>query len=145
MKSTFSHLSSFWVKVLPIILVLLSIGLTRTQAQNYKPFDEAVTSVSSAINVLQHESSVKATVVKSSNGNGQATTGALTPNQASTAHQKTFDLAYFDLFIQKVKLAQSIAQGVIDLDAIVNTQGQPASRVTIINTARTNLMALITN
>jgi hypothetical protein len=144
MKSTFYHLPTFWVKVLPIMLVLLSIGLTRTQAQNYKPYNEAMASVTTAIENLQHEGAVKATVVKSTNGSGQATTGSVTPAQASTSQQKTFDLAYFDLFYEKAKLAQDIAQGVIDLDATVNTQGQPASRVTTINTARAHLMALIT-
>jgi len=145
MKSTFSHLSSFWVKVLPVMLVLLSIGLTRTQAQNYKPFSEAIASVSGAIENLQHDGSSKATVVKSTSGNGQATTGSVTPAQASTSQQKTFDVLYFDLFIEKAKLAESIAQGVIDLDATINAQGQPAARVTLINTARAHLMALITN
>lgn len=127
------------------MLVLLSIGLTRTQAQNYKPFEEAVTSVSNTISTLQHEGGVKAIVVKNTSGNGQSTTSSLTPTQANTVQQKTFNLAYFDLFIEKAKLAQSIAQAVIDLDVIVNTQGQPASRVTIINIARANLMSLITN
>ncbi|MGB4847462.1 MAG: hypothetical protein WBP41_06050, partial [Saprospiraceae bacterium] len=73
MKSTFSHLSSFWVKVLPIMLVLLSIGLTRTQAQNYKPLNEAVIAVSNAIDLIRSEGGIKAVVTKS-NGNGQATT-----------------------------------------------------------------------
>ena len=145
MKSTFSHLPSFWVKVLPIMLVLLSIGLTRTQAQNYKPFNEAITSVENAIELLKSEGGVKAVVVKNSNGSGQATTGSMTPAQTSTSQLKVFELAYYDLFIEKAKLAENIAQGVIDLDAVVNTQGQPASRVTTINTARANLMALITN
>ena len=127
------------------MLVLLSIGLTRTQAQNYKPYSEAITAVSDAIDVLQHEGGIKATVVKSTSGGGQATTGSVTPAQANSAQQKTFDLTYFDLFIEKAKLAQSIAQGVIDLDATVHTQGQPASRTTTLNTARAHLMALITN
>lgn len=144
MKSTFSHLSSFWVKVLPIMLVLLSIGLTRTQAQNYKPLNEAVTSVTNAMELLKSEGGIKATVTKS-NGNGQATTGGLTPTQNSNNQLKVFELAYYSLFIEKAKLAGDVAQGVIALDATVNTQGQPQSRVTTITTARANLMALITN
>ncbi|MEP6793432.1 MAG: hypothetical protein ABJB16_03835 [Saprospiraceae bacterium] len=144
MKSTFSHLSSFWVKVLPIMLVLLSIGLTRTQAQNYKPFNEAVTAVSNAVELLKSEGGIKAVVTKS-NGNGQSTTGGLTPAQATNSQLKAFELAYYSLFIEKAKIAGEIAQAVIDLDATVNTQGQPQSRVTTINTARANLMALITN
>lgn len=145
MKSTFSHLSSFWVKVLPIMLVLLSIGLTRTQAQNYKPFNEAIAAVNSAIETLQHEGGVKATVAKSTNNGGQSTTGSLTPAQASTAQQKVFDAGYFDAFVEKAKLAESIAQGVADLDALMNAQSQQGSRTTLISTARAHLMALITN
>ncbi len=144
MKSTFSHLSSFWVKVLPIMLVLLSIGLTRTQAQNYKPFNEAVAAVSNAVEVLKSEGGIKAVVTKS-NGNGQATTGGLTPAQNSNSQLKAFELAYYALFIEKAKMAGEVAQAVIALDATVNTQGQPQTRVTTINTARANLMALITN
>ena len=108
MKSTFSHLPSFWVKVLPIMLVLLSIGLTRTQAQNYKPFNEAITSVENAIELLKTEGGVKAVVVKNSNGSGQATTGSMTPAQTSTSQLKVFELAYYDLFIEKAKLAENI-------------------------------------
>ncbi len=145
MKSTFSQLPTFWVKVLPLMLVLMSIGLTRTQAQNYKPFNEAITSVSNAVDVLQHEGGIKAIVAKSNNGSGQATTSSMTPTQVSTAQQKTFELAYFNLFLEKTKLAETVAQGVIDLDAVVNAQGQPASRVTIINAAKAHLMTLITN
>lgn len=146
MKSTFSQLPSFWVKVLPLMLVLLSIGLTRTQAQNYKPLNEAVTSVSNSIDVLQHEGGVKAAVPKiNNNGNGQATTSSLTPSQANAAQQKTFEIAYFNLFIEKTKRAASVAQGVIDLDAAVNSQGQSGSRVTVINAAKAHLMTLITN
>ncbi|MFZ1678299.1 MAG: hypothetical protein WBP41_05875 [Saprospiraceae bacterium] len=144
MKSTFSHLSSFWVKVLPIMLVLLSIGLTRTQAQNYKPLNEAVIAVSNAIDLIRSEGGIKAVVTKS-NGNGQATTGGLTPAQATNSQLKVFELAYYSLFIEKAKLAGEVAQAVINLDATVNTQGQPQSRVTTINTARANLIALITN
>jgi len=127
------------------MLVLLSIGLTRTQAQNYKPFNEAITSVSNALEILQHEGGSKATVVKSTSGGGQATTGSVTPAQANASQQKTFEVLYFDLFVEKAKLAESIAQGVIDLDATINAQGQPASRATVITAARAHLMTLITN
>lgn len=144
MKSTVSHLSSFWVKVLPIMLVLLSIGLTRTHAQNYKPFNEAVISVSNAIDVLKAQGGVKTTVAKS-NGSGQATTSAVSPAQSNNAQLVTFELAYYSLFISNAKSAQDIAQAVANLDATVNTQGQPASRVTTLNTARAQLMSLITN
>jgi hypothetical protein len=144
MKSTFSHLSSFWVKVLPVMLVLLSIGITRTQAQNYKPLNEAVTAVSNAADLLKSQGGIKA-VVNKSNGNGQATTGGLTPAQISNSTLVVFELAYYSLFIEKAKIAGEVAQAVIDLDATVNTQGQPQSRVATINTARANLMALITN
>ncbi|MBK9984546.1 MAG: hypothetical protein IPP15_19640 [Saprospiraceae bacterium] len=145
MKSTFSPLSSFWVKVLPVMLVLLSIGLTRTQAQNYKPLNEAVTAVTNAMDLIRSEGGVKAVVAKNSNGSGQSTTGSMTPAQTSNSQLKTFELAYYSLFIEKAKTAGEVAQGVIDLDAIVNTQGQPQSRITTINTSRSNLMALITN
>lgn len=145
MKSTFSQLPSFWVKVLPIMLVLLSIGLTRTHAQNYKPFNEAITSVSNAVTGLQANSSVKSTIPVASNANGQVSKTAFTPSQAVDAQQKTFELAYFDLFIEKAKIAESIAQGVIDLETVVNTQGQPASRVANITAAKAHLMTLITN
>lgn len=145
MKSTFSQLPSFWVKVLPIMLVLLSIGLTRTQAQNYKPFDEAVTSVSNAIDLLKAQGGVKATVAPTGTSSNQNTTKSINPAQTSNSQLITFELAYYSLFIEKAKLAGEVAQGVIDLDATVNTQGQPQSRVTTINTARANLMTLITN
>ncbi|MEO6131635.1 MAG: hypothetical protein ABIQ02_07290 [Saprospiraceae bacterium] len=127
------------------MLVLLSIGLTRTQAQNYKPFDEAVASVTNALEALRVGGSVKSVVPKTTNGNGQSTTSSLPPSQTNDAQLKTFEISYFELFLLKAKLVQDIAQGVIDLDATVNAQGQSAARTSNYTTGRANLMALITN
>ncbi len=144
MKSTVSYFPSFWVKVFPIILVLLSIGLTRTQAQNYKPFNEAVASVQNAIEVLKTQGGVK-TAVPKAGGSGQSTTGALTPAQSNNALLLTFELAYYDQFLYQAKANQDVALAVQALDASINAQGQPQSRVSTYNSGRTNLIALITN
>ncbi len=144
MKSTVSYFPSFWVKVFPIILVLLSIGLTRTQAQNYKPFNEAVASVQNAIEVLKTQGGVKSSVPKGG-GSGQSTTGALTPAQSSSAQLLTFELAYYEQFLYQAKANQDVALAVQALDTAINVQGQPQSRVSTYNSGRTNLIALITN
>ena len=144
MKKTVTYFPSFWVKVFPVVLMFLSIGITRAHAQNYKPLDEATTSVLNALDVLKAQGGVKSVVTKGT-GNGQATTSSLTPAQSSNSNLTTFEIAYYEAFLEKVKSAQDVAQGVQALDAAINAQGQPQSRVATLNAGRANLISLITN
>ena len=141
MKRTNSHFFSFWLKVFPVVLMLLSIGLTKTQAQNYKPLDEAVASVVQGIEDLKAQGGVKISVPK---GSGQSTTGALSPSQSSNAQLVTFEFSYFEAFLEKAKQTGDVAQAVQALDAAINAQGQPQSRVTTYNAGRADLLDLIT-
>jgi hypothetical protein len=144
MKQLKSYFPSFWVKVFSVILMFLSIGFTKIQAQNYKPLNEAVASVQNAIEVLKTQGGVK-TAVPKAGGSGQSTTGALTPAQSNNALLLTFELAYYDQFLYQAKANQDVALAVQALDASINAQGQPQSRVSTYNSGRTNLIALITN
>jgi hypothetical protein len=139
MKLTFSYFPSFWVKVCPIILMFLSIGLTSMQAQNYKPLDEAMASVTAAIDNLSSEKFVKASV--SSGGSGQAST-TTAPAQTPLLQKKVFEISYFAAFLREAKLANDVAVAVQALDAMF--QGQPQPRAATVTAARADLMELIT-
>ena len=142
MKLTFSHFPSFWVKVVPVFLVLFCIGLTSANAQNYKPLDEAVAAVAGAVDDLSSEKIVKATVNGPAVGTSNTPSGA---SQSNAAKIKIFEVSYFDYFLREAKQTQNVAQAVQNMDTFFSSQGQqPASRTAIYNAARADLMELIT-
>ena len=143
MKLTFSHFPSFWVKVVPVILVLFCIGLTSATAQNYKPLDQAVSSVSAEIDSLTTKKYV-GTNVNGPSGASATTNGSGAQSNATPI--KIFEISYFGLFVREAKLTGNVAEAVQSLDAFFNAQGQqPAARTAIYNAARADLMELITN
>lgn len=145
MKLTFSHFPSFWVKVVPVILVLFCIGLTSATAQNYKPLDEAAASVAAALDDLSTEKYVKASVNGAGTG-GTSNTPSGGGSQSNTTQKKIFEVSYFGLFLREAKLTASVAEAVQNLDAFFAAQGQqPAARTAIYTAARADLMELITN
>lgn len=139
MKSTFSYLPSFWVKVLPVMLMLLCIGFTRMQAQNYKPFNEAVQAVSAAIDILKTEKNSSAVV----------DTKTYQANKVSAAPAnsqfKVFELGYYIRFIENAKKNGEVALAVQaqDVDFAI-MPGEPAQRSQPKVIARNDLMHLIT-
>lgn len=135
MKSTNPNLS-FWVKVCPIILMFLSIGLTSAFAQNYKPYNEAVAEVINAIDELQADPTITEVVTNNTLANAAA--------KSNNAQLKVFEISYFEAFLLQAKLTGSIAEAVQALDALFPSQGQPQTRITMINAARGDLMDLIT-
>lgn len=144
MKSTIPNFSGFWVKVFPVMLMFLCIGLNQAQAQNYKPLDEAVASVQAAIEDLQHQLDSKTYQLSAVVAPTSGAQNTSKPAVSSDAKTKIFEVTYFDSFIQLAKEAQSVAEGMERLDNLTNTQGQPQSRVTMVNEARAALMGLIT-
>ena len=142
MKLTFSYFPSFWVKVCPIILMLIGIGLTSAQAQNYKPLDEATAAVGAALEDLSSEKFVKATT--NSNGGG-GTSNTTSGSSSNTTQVKIFEISYFGAFMKEAKHSGDVASAVQALDAYFNSQGQQsAARTTVYTTARADLMELIT-
>lgn len=137
MKSTNRFLSTFWGRVIPVVAMLICIGLSSTQAQNYKPFDEAVASVNAALDNLQGDKNGGASI--------SSTPTQTNKMQAAPASSqvKAFEASYFARFIDQAKMTQSIPEAVQALDAEFNVQGQP-SRTSTIAAARLELMGLIT-
>ena len=139
MKSTISFFPSFWVKVCPIILVLLGIGLSRTQAQNYKPFNEAIQSVNSALDALKAEKY------------GSTVSPGITPaapNKLSSAPAnstlKAFEVSYYTRFLELAKINQAVPATVEALDAETPSHGNQGTRDQTVANARLDLMHLIT-
>jgi len=125
-----------------VVLMLIGIGIASAQAQNYKPYDEAMASVQNALENLKAPKTVGATLNQSP-GTGAKTNGANTA-QAATANVKVFEVSYYQRFLELAKENQSVAAGVQALDAQFSANGQPASRATTITTSRNDLMHLIT-
>ena len=142
MKQLNSLFPSFWAKVIPIVLVLFSIGMTRTHAQNYKPLNEAMSSVQTALDDIKGPKVVGQTLNQSTPG-AQKTNG-MTPSQAASANVKVFEVSYFQRFLELAKVNNEVPAAMAALDTEFPTAGQPASRSTIITTARGELLHLIT-
>ena len=100
MKNAKSYFPSFWVKVIPMMLILFSIGLARTHAQNYKPFNEAVTSVKTAMDDLKTQ---KVSNTLNQGTPGSAKTNGATPAQAANSSIKVLEVSYFDRFLELAK------------------------------------------
>ncbi len=141
MKRTNTFLSSFWVKAVPVFLLLACIGFTNAHAQNYKPFNEAVTSVKVAMDDLKTQ---KAPNTLNQGTPGSAKTNGATPSQAAASSVKVFEISYFDRFLELAKANQDVALGVQALDAEFNPSGLPQSRATTLTAARNDLMHQIT-
>jgi len=141
MKNFNSYFPPIWGKVIPIVLVLLCIGLTRTHAQNYKPLDEAITSVQTALDNLKGPKVVGQTLNQSTPGAPK--TNGMTPAQAAETNVKVFEVSYYQRFLELAKTNNDVAAAVVALDGEFHATGQP-TRDTIISTARGDLLHLIT-
>ena len=142
MKRTNKLLSTFWVKAVPVILLLACIGFTTAKAQNYKPLDEAMASVSTALDALKAE---KGNATLNQGTPGSAKTNGMTPTQTADTHVKVFESSYFYRFLFLLKENQSVASAVqaLDTEHPVNGSSLP-SRNTTLTTSRNELMHLIT-
>jgi hypothetical protein len=141
MKRTNTFLSTFWVKAVPVILLLACIGFTNANAQNYKPLNEAMASVGTALNDLKSPKTVGTTLNQS---NGTAKTNGMSPAQATNSNVKVFEVSYYERFLFLAKENAEVAAAVQALDAEFNSNGQPQARATTITNARNELMHLIT-
>ena len=141
MKNFSSFFPSLWVKVIPIVLMFFCIGLTRTQAQNYKPLNEAMASVGTALDDLKSPKTVGTTLNQS---NGTAKTNGMSPAQATNSNVKVFEVSYYERFLFLAKENAEVAAAVQALDSEFTSNGQPQSRATTITNARNELMHLIT-
>jgi hypothetical protein len=143
MKNANSFFPSFWVKAIPVLLLLACIGFTNANAQNYKPLNEAVSSVQTALDNLKSQKVVGNNLNQSTAG-AQKTNG-MTPTQAANANVKVFEGSYFQRFLELAKTNQDVAAGVQALDAEFSTTGQAlAARNATVLTSRNELMHLIT-
>jgi len=141
MKMATTSFPSFWAKVIPAILLLACLGFTTAHAQNYKPLNEAVASVNTALYDLKTQKGM-ATLNQSTPGSPK--TNGQTPSQAANTNVKVFEVSYYERFVELVKVNDDVAAGVQALDAEFNSAGQPTSRATTITNARNELMHLIT-
>jgi len=142
MKRTNTLLSTFWVKAVPVILLLACIGFTNANAQNYKPLNEAISSVQTELDKIKAPKVVGQTLNQSTPG-AQKTNG-MTPQQATATNVTVFEVSYYQRFLELAKMNNEVAAAVVALDGEFPTAGQPASRGTIITTARGDLLHLIT-
>lgn len=126
------------------MLMFFCIGMSQAQAQNYKPLDEAVASVQTALEDLQHQLDSKQYNLSAVPVQTSGAQNTSKPSVASDAKLKIFEVTYFDAFLQQAKLSGNVAEAVQQLDNLTNTQGQPQTRVTLVTGARAALMALIT-
>jgi hypothetical protein len=141
MKRTNTLLSTFWVKAVPVILLLACIGITNAHAQNYKPLNEAIASVNTSLDGLKSQ---KGGNSLNQSSPGTAKTNGMSPSQSATANVKVFEVSYYERFMELAKENNDVAAGVQALDAQFTTAGQPQSRVTTVTNARNELMHLIT-
>jgi len=139
MKRTNSLLSTFWVKVIPVFLLLVCIGFTNASAQNYKPLGEAISSVKTAHDVL--------TAKKGSPqlGPGGATTqiGSNATSHGLTSLVEVFEISFYERFVE---LAQEINSVSAAVEAL-NAQFPPSpdqTRNSILSQSKSDLIDLIT-
>jgi len=142
MKRTNNFLSSFWVKAVPVILLLACIGFTNANAQNYKPLNEAMSSVQTAMDDLKTQKVVGNNLNQSTAGS--AKTNGMSPTQAANANVKVFEGSYYQRFLQLAKMNQDVSSAVQALDGEFPPNGLPAPRNATVSTARGELMHLIT-
>ena len=141
MKRTNSFLSSFWVKAVPVILMLFCIGFTNAHAQNYKPLPEAVAAVQASLNDLKNQ---KFGTTLNVGTPGTPKTNGMTPAQAANTSVKVFEVSYFERFLHLAKQNNDVALAVQALDAEFAPYAQQQGRSTTIATGKADLMNLIT-
>lgn len=135
MKSNRLCFSAFWLRAIPVILMFFFVGLASSNAQNYKPFNEAFAAVDNAIN--SHNQALN-------KGGASVNSTAMSPSQLNSLKLKSFEVFYFRDFLKHAKLTNDIAAAVVALDQEYSTQGQPAERVNQYNAAKDDLLDLIT-
>ena len=141
MKRTNTLLSTFWVKAVPVILLLACIGFTNANAQNYKPLNEAISSVQTELDKIKAPKVVGQTLNQSTPG-AQKTNG-MTPQQAAATNVTVFEVSYYQRFLELAKTNNEVAAAVVALDGEFPPTGH-ASRDAILTTARGDLLHLIT-
>jgi hypothetical protein len=141
MKRTNSFLSAFWVKAVPVFLMLICIGFTNARAQNYKPLPEAVASVNTELGSLKSQ---KFGTTLNVGTPGTPKTNGMTPAQAANTQVKVFEVSYYERFLQLAKENNDVALAVQALDAEFAPYAQQQGRSTTITTGRNDLMHLIT-
>lgn len=141
MKRTNSFLSSFWVKAVPVFLMLFCLGFSNAIAQNYKPLPEAVTAVQTALSDLKNQ---KFGASLNTSTPGGSKTNGMTPAQAANTQVKVFEVSYFERFLQLAKQNNDVALAVQALDAEFAPYAQQQGRSTTIATGKADLMNLIT-
>jgi len=139
MKRTNTFLSSFWVKVVPVFLLLISLGFTHANAQNYKPLDEAISAVNSASHALQ----ATKTGPKTSQVGSSTQLGGKTTSSGASAQLNVFEISYFGRFVELAKLNNSVSAAVEALNAEFPPSSIP-SRNTALAQGKSDLLHLIT-
>ena len=142
MKRTNKLLSTFWVKAVPVILMLACIGFTNANAQNYKPLNEAMSSVQTALDDIKGPKVVGQTLNQSTPGSPK--TNGMTPSQAASTTVKVFETSYYQRFLDLAKMNGEVPAAMAALDAQFPTTGQQGTRGATISTARGELLHLIT-
>ena len=139
MKRTNKLLSTFWVKAVPVFLLLIGLGFTHANAQNYKPLDEAVSSVTTASEALQ----ATKTGPKVSQGGAATQLGGQATSNGPSAKVTVFEISYYNRFVELAKLNNSVAAAVEALNAEFPTSSIP-SRNTTLTQSKSDLLHLIT-
>ena len=134
-------MSAFWVKAVPVFLMLICIGFTNARAQNYKPLPEAVASVNTELGSLKSQ---KFGTTLNVGTPGTPKTNGMTPAQAANTQVKVFEVSYYERFLQLAKENNDVALAVQALDAEFAPYAQQQGRSTTITTGRNDLMHLIT-
>jgi hypothetical protein len=142
MKRTIPLFSSFWAKAVSVAVLFFVITMTNMQAQNYKPLDEAMASVEAAIVELKASQTAMATL--SNNNSDQQRPSGMTQTQSQVALTKLFEVSYYTRFLELAKINGDVAEAVTALNSEFPSQGQPQSRLTIMTTAKAELLHLIT-
>ncbi len=139
MKRTNSLLSTFWVKVVPVFLLLIGLGFTNANAQNYKPLEDAISSVNTATDALK---ATKTSPLVTPEGSSSKLGGHTTPSGTS-AILMGFEVSYYSRFVELAKLNNSVSAAVEALNAEFPPSALP-SRNTIMAQAKSDLLHLIT-
>jgi hypothetical protein len=138
MKRTNSLLSSFWVKVVPVFLLLIGLGFTNAIAQNYKPLDEAISSVNTATESLK---ATKTSPIVTPDGSSTKIGGHAIPAGPS-AVLLGFEISYYGRFVELAKLNGSVSAAMEALNAEFPPSSIPL-RNTIMTQGKADLLHLI--
>lgn len=139
MKRTNSLLSSFWVKVVPVFLLLVCIGFTNARAQNYKPLGEAISSVKTAHDAL----TAKKGSPQISQSGSTTQIGGHSSNHGLTSLVDVFEISYYERFVELAQENNSVSAA---FEAL-NAQFPPSAdqtRNSILSKGKSDLIDLIT-